>query len=551
MWAPTGRPHCATIERIPAIECQTPFTYVFDELKFRAKKTPSALEVETEPAYRSYFNCFCSTFGDEPYVYDRTDTNYVNALGRLFAQMDDDRLRPNNEEWLRSRRVKRFLEALSKEIQERTMNDKDLCAAVEDYARAPHPKRKLREAHLAELRSEGQVVHDCGGIESVKVKMKPNERAKQGKKPRSIVDLGRGNLLTGRVLELAKAALMSLNGDRYDFHYCKEATYDGVKGAFSFLLESPRPLRCIAFSDDACCTLQCADGDFRFNLDIKNCDNTHSYGFLRALGNLDVGVGATQWKAAFRQLTLPFKLKTRRDRLTVKQMEATLMSGSVTTTFVNTCAVALMWLRISQAHRGSYTRSEVRELLPGWCRQAGYEVTIEACQCMEELQFLKNSPGMTDEGLEIYQNLGVLLRTSGVYKHDVPGRGSLQDRARAAQAGLIGSFKHHGQSCVWRALAAKWGVADADYTHRYWQQAQCGPERVTPDWHLARRYSLPESAFQELAAEVRCAPPGFRHKSATVWRVLQADYGAKPREGPFWTLTRTGRDSLSVRGETL
>jgi len=142
----------------------------------------------------------------------------------------------------------------------------------------------------------------------------------------------------------------------------------------------------------------------------------------------------------------------------IDDIDCTLFSGSVLTTLVNN--VANLLIARSVYERRCTTCAEIVAA----AADVGYVVTMDECDKFENMQFLKHSPFVNDDGVVLpFVNLGVLLRSLGQCNGDLPGtrNDDLRSRAQKFTSGYLNCFRYSGQSALFRALACKW-CADTD-----------------------------------------------------------------------------------------
>lgn len=101
-------------------------------------------------------------------------------------------------------------------------------------------------------------------------------------------------------------------------------------------------------------------------------------------------------------------------------------SGITLTTLMNCIAVLLIssnvFYNVNNIKPSELTRQRLEKLIPECAEAVGYVVTVDYCECVEDIQFLKTSPGQDDSGnMCMFVNLGPVLRSLGTCKGDVPG----------------------------------------------------------------------------------------------------------------------------------
>lgn len=321
-------------------------------------------------------------------------------------------------------------------------HERDIAEHIDD----PHQKKRLRQQAFKELQESGDLYSPGTWLRMKRTgeyctwKIKKDEYAKPGKKPRMIVDLGVSASLRGyRLLEYLKRAQSSedvvVNG--LTIHFCKSPDPFELEEIFRNLLSPPGRGYYVYFSDDACLSLRGADGVPKFyNLDISSCDSSHGPSVFELLTKAFPRYLQDDIAILIQQCQAPLRVRSRcansKASVLLRPKRPLLYSGSTITTAINNLANLL--IAISVAHCDG-TSSGILAA----AADCGYIVTgTEPLARFQELQFLKNSPVYDTEGhLRPLLNLGVLLRASGTCRGDLPGRGDLSVRARKFQHDII------------------------------------------------------------------------------------------------------------------
>lgn len=386
--------------------------------------------------------------GHTAVVYGNTPENLALALRRLTGCRRAEK--PGEDARLRAR-TEHFFHTLMPQLL-RILKDKYAPYFAEyrgmrEEARLhhadPHPKRELRIRAWRELQESGRDAnrfwgrpsrHGCIG----EGKMKREEYAKPGKKPRLIVDVGVAASLQGfRLTEMLKTA--QSEEACYFSHgeavFVKSPTDEVMERVFENLLEPKGAFYACYFSDDMCIAIRDGTRVLWFNVDISSCDASHTPAVFQAFVDLfpphcqhdaQILVDQCTWAIKIRN---PYHMK---EYVVLKPRVPRLYSGVTITTGINN--VASLGLTAAIVWSGAKTAAQVVRA----CERIGYLVTVEECQRFEELQFLKHSPIRDTKG--IYRpllNIGVALRLSGACKNDLPNRGDLRLRARCFQTALL------------------------------------------------------------------------------------------------------------------
>lgn len=314
----------------------------------------------------------------------------------------------------------------------------DMYQAAEEHHAEPHDKLALRIQAWLDMEESGEFADDLW-LRRILLKAKKNEWAKINKPIRGIGDLGVQASLQGFVVTkilkaaLAKATIQFGGGDCV---FVSRPATSVLRETFKNLMNPPGTFYFAYFSDDSAFAVRMPSGEIRmFNIDIKSCDCSHT----QHLFDLLIKVTPEPLKAAVvtlvDQLRLPFEVVSNQDKrhkVRLKPHTAKLQSGSTMTTLINNIACLLIAYSLSET--GACTVEGIR--LAG--EACGYQLTVEHCIDYSQLQFLKHSPVYDTNGrLQPVLNLGVMLRSIGTCKGDLPGRGDIRTRALQFTGGLL------------------------------------------------------------------------------------------------------------------
>lgn len=289
---------------------------------------------------------------------------------------------------------------------------------------------------------------------TVQYKGKFNEFAKANKLLRAIGDLGvSASLNTFRSSAHIKDALAR---EPFVFRHAaksclltfvKSATQDALEEALRLIIECENEghdfIMCY-HSDDSIIAWRDEAGWHRANMDISNCDASHTEALFDATVDFfGIPGQAEHVKKGLEQLgrdAVVTRPSDRRQQAVMSFDTRRLYSGSGFTTVCNNAAELLMAIAI-------VTNSGP---IPERTRVAGYEVTLEDCTArVERLQFLKNSPVFCHETQSYVPvtNLGTVLRSVGTCKgrldEVVPGRHSLATKARNFTGSVLKGYNAH------------------------------------------------------------------------------------------------------------
>jgi len=409
----------------------------------------------------------------------------------------------------------------------------------------PHEKRQLR------IQSHDEMIEDntccqCGNIwlRDVLWKIKPQEWAKFGKKPRCICDLGVSASLRGFILtNLLKYAqndnpVHHLGGT---FAFCKSPDPFELKRHFDLLRDPPGKFYFLYFSDDSCLSIRDEKGDVQwFNLDISSCDSSHSATLFRALCEL-MPTDSTQedMKVLVKQCQSVLRVVSNGDKelkILLKPKKPVLMSGSTLTTAINNLANLLIGLSIVK----SYVSAPVgvtNDTMVAAAARAGYVLTgCEALETFHDVQFLKHSPIEDAKGeWHPMLNLGVLYRASGTCNGDLPGLKSvsLSERARRFQRGLLKGAYPYSRFEILEEMVKAMGRGPETFsksksaTDLQWKVTPGSgkyPVVDVPAENLIKRYRLEWWEYLELV-EVARYDVGWYFNCSGASKVLKKDYG--------------------------
>lgn len=440
-----------------------------------------------------------------------------------------ERLFDNQRKFLLSRRE--FFDAVGKQYEKHFSEYGGSENEAREHHGDTHAKRLLRLQAWKELEEENRCVDPTDPwVKSVLWKMKKDEWAKPGKKPRMIADLGVSASLRGfRLTEYLKIAQEkeSIHVNGGELYFCKKPDPLVLKAVFEKLINPPGRFFFVYFSDDSCLSIRKDDGTIdMYNLDISSCDASHGPELFNTLERVVPPECRADMALLVKQCTLPLRLVSRVNRkhkVILQPTRPMLFTGSTITTGINNLANLSIGLAISEAvYQGPETIRLAAE-------RAGYIVT--GCKPLanpEDLQFLKHSP-VLDENHE-YQpmlNLGVLIRASGVCRGDLPGRGPLKQRAVNFQKGLLNGAYPHTSFEILDAMKAQVKSGQAVDTHVFDEKvvlnADFKPFRARTS-SIRKRYNLSDLEYQEV---LEFAHNGFEEfsNSKGVSKILELDYG--------------------------
>jgi hypothetical protein len=317
-----------------------------------------------------------------------------------------------------------------------------------EHYQDPHDKKALRIQAFNDLFDSGELFdryHVWLRGSRVIWKLKRDEYAKPGKKPRMIVDLGVSASLRGfRLLEVLKRSMSSdvLEFNGGEFYFCKSPDPTTLQWVFERLINPPKRFFYVYFSDDSCFSVRDNGLVKMFNLDISSCDASHGPEIFKLLTMMVPERLRGEMTLLVKQCMADLVVTSSDDcmeKVILQPLVPKLYSGSTITTFINNLANLLIGYELSLL--STYTP----QLMENAASRAGYLIT--GCTPLnkpQELQFLKHSPVIDTTGKwQPLLNIGVMLRASGSCRGDLPGRGDWRVRAKAFQSALLrGCYPH-------------------------------------------------------------------------------------------------------------
>lgn len=416
--------------------------FVNGEVVFPIVESPKPPSCGLDGRYRTLFGPCVAHTG---VIYGNSNHNVRLAIRRLTAVRGSKYL---DAHYLTQQQVffdqsKGFFAALKLTYSAWLEEFTGMINEAEEHHADPHPKVAARRQAWLELRLgdyKGFTSADRLWLRKVVYKMKLDEVAKPGKYPRMIADLGVAASLQGfRAVDMLKHVMAECPIDYKggEIEFCAKPSPISLERIFTQLINPTGAYYFVYFSDDACVAIRRGEKVYVYNLDIKSCDASHGPAVFDAL----IAVSPTELESVMQilidQCKLPITIsdvdnftKSREQprRVTLRPIRPRLYTGSTITTFINNLAnVAIAKSIIDYGAHDELGISKAAS-------QAGYVVTVEKCEIIQDIQFLKYSPVLDTTGrMRPMLNVGVLLRSSGMCRGELPGRGSLELRARAFQ----------------------------------------------------------------------------------------------------------------------
>jgi hypothetical protein len=473
-------------------------------------------------------------------IFEDSDENTALAIRRLLAVRVPER--PGYHRELISNQYKFFAGHLAFFKMVRTSYSSYFTEyngseeeAVQHHA-DPHQKRDLRISAFTELSDNGSLYKQGDlWLRTVLWKMKKDEWAKPGKKPRMIGDLGVSASLRG--FRLTNFLKIAQSEQRVSYlggvlHFCKSPDPVEMQEVFDNLISPPGRFYFVYFSDDACFSVRCGDSVRMFNLDISSCDASHGPAIFDALRDMVPTHCKDDMQILIDQCTAPLRLVSKEDKrrvVVLKPNRPMLYSGSTITTAINN--IANLCIGAAMAELEVYDKESMTQA----AASAGYIVTgVEGLELVEDLQFLKHSPVRDVDGrFRPMMNIGVVMRASGACRGDLPGRGPLRDRAEMFQRGLLrGAYPHVGFPLL---EAMKKAVGEgAHYVNEEMKTKVVLNERaesfVCHSSDVYRRYRLTPFEEFEMDNVYGTMSVGKFFNSSSVAKILQCDYGLSTQD---------------------
>lgn len=512
------------------------------ELDFGCEAPLKASGLRADGTYRTRYG----GFEHSGRIYENSNHNVKIALRRIFRAAGGSveaaaQLRVDQSTYI-SKNLD-FLEHLRKLYEPVMSKFRGFLVEAEDHYDDPHAKKALREQAWKELFETGTVTNGIW-LEYTIYKMKKNEFGKVNSEPRMIGDLQVPASLEGfMVTKYLKQAMQNNIDLPYGtMHFCATPAHVDLTSVFENLMNPMKRFYMAYFSDDSCISVRQPDGStLIYNMDISSCDASHTSMLFWALTRIVDGMSRENFIRLIDQLRTLIRVYdvSRPNRGPDKRYaefkksdgSPTLYSGSTITTVINNLANILIGHSILTA--GATTPDEIIKA----AANVGYIITLEPCPRPEDIQFLKHSPVLDTTG--VYRpvlNLGVMFRSMGTAKGDVPGKQDvpLKERFRAFEHALLhGMYPRSHFPFVDRRKRALRG---ADGSQSY-EQSQTLVERelaykvIGTEEHsfhaedIYRRYNLTTDEISLLDETIANQPFTTFHACSAASKVLETDYG--------------------------
>jgi len=285
------------------------------------------------------------------------------------------------------------------------------------------------------------------------------------------------------------------------------------------------------FSDDSSASFRClVDGKVSMvyaNMDISSCDSSQGPSVFESLLEMCPHVARPHMEALLRQCQSEAVCGHGYRKIRVKPIGYFEYSGSVLTTTLNN--IANLNIGVSLYDRlPLLPLDELKVEIERRLSNCGWKCTIEWCENIHQVQFLKCSPCLTIHGEVVpFLNFGVILRSLGQKSWDLPGQGELQSRAYAFNAGLVSGFQHAGETELLSLLRYKFPLKGVTplYNSNIVEYMSHGIKTPILDCTCLCRYGLSRGHYDELLALLAGADHGDLIRCEASDVIMKVDYG--------------------------
>lgn len=528
------------------------YDWRFNGRKFVYKGLLPFTHLPVKREYLTHFGPVCDVNGR--CVLGSTVENYASMLLRITGNRDEEEIKTKNNysiaPWSRHHRVSRVCNAYWDKVKREALPFLELIGdELEEQIKAAcdktHPKFKLRLKAINWLLSTREMLNGLF-MTKIKGKIKIPEFAKVGKKPRLIGDYScPGSLLAGFLVPCLKYAFsipQVVNRSRLRFVYSTDAA--DLDKIFSEV-DSSLYDEYIFFSDDMVARIIVDGVPKWFNLDISSCDSSNGpavfervkwfYNSYASKGDLvDRAVQQCQQKLV---LYHP-NGKSVREVVTARPRQPIEFSGTQLTTLLNN--VASSAICVALACSKECVGETVDERVARCALSVGYKVTVQHCDRVEGIQFLKHSFWRDGKGdLHSFVNLGPLLRGMGTCWMDLPysrRRGeTFEGAARMRNWSVLKGFQHSGLDVLMERLAKSPGYRRPLLRYRRVQESvekllsekmytQSSVRVRAPIGAYLARYGISLGEFTSFIGKLTRLELGDRICDVVIDRVMTVDY---------------------------
>lgn len=404
--------------------------------------------------------------------------------------------------------------------------EKPFIDQLQEYVQLPHPKKQLRVKTYDEMKIVGDYVKHMRQCE---IKIKKFENAKPGKYPRVIGSYGtEASLIAPWLIDVLKNIFIDMVFDDYSPNFCKSTTRENLLATFERHVKPTHKVMFDFHSDDGLITLVNKKGTFTFNMDISSCDlsNTSAiFDFLLKVVEKD-GLAKYFFTELVRQCEQDIIIvnptnKSNKLRFSSRPTEK---SGTLLTTVLNNFANWLIGYNISQKYNDEI--DDLEQFLLNCAEEVGYLISLEKCDRHEDVQFLKTSFTVINGEIQMFLNLGPMLRNIGHFTGDYPGSKDegLWQRSYKHVSGVILGFSKSGRHIVYNALSR---VFCADVQAIIDKHSIDLGEHEIPVEALCARYDVSVSQINELCDNILKFKLGSFISSYVIDKIMSKDYGVK------------------------
>jgi hypothetical protein len=215
----------------------------------------------------------------------------------------------------------------------------------------------------------------------------------------------------------------------------KKTKIEALDSVFHELITCPGRYVFVCFSDDSCLAIRINGQIHRFNCDISKCDASHRHPLFISFRSLFPPRLHRDVDVLLEQTLAPIKIRCpgTRHRVVIQPDDYILPSGSTLTTAINNLASMTIGMAIADADitcAADIIRASAR---------AGYILTLDICEIVEDLQFLKHSPVFAHNfgDYRAVMNPAVLFRCIGRCRGDLPPSRDFPSAAAAFNKALL------------------------------------------------------------------------------------------------------------------
>jgi hypothetical protein len=188
----------------------------------------------------------------------------------------------------------------------------------------------------------------------------------------------------------------------------------------------------------------------------------------------------------------------------------------------------IVFTTIGKRFHSGMTAAQLYGLIMDAYHYSGYVITIDVCEFECDLMFLKIVPYLLEGRIIPSLALGVWMRGHGTFVGDLPGRGSIEKRARAFNSDVIRSRVHAGEHVIKHAFERHIVTETLGYTAPEYNIFESTDKTYIPTWLLAKRYRCAESEIEMLATQIARADISDMICNPVLSVIFEKDYGTNP-----------------------